>query len=261
MTAREPLAAPLSLWKCHYRKAAKFPFGSSRFIGDKHPQRFDNLLLGVPKRYPASNLNLGNNKKNKSNFIFPSAKFLVSLQIHNNLKMNTNNIIEIIKGDITKLKVDAIVNASNNSLLGGGGVDGAIHRAAGKQLLEECKLLGGCKTGDAKITKGYELPAAFVIHTVGPIWKGGNNNEDVFLKNAYQNSLSLTNHYDIKTIAFPSISTGAYGFPLKQAALIALTTMIDYVKYNHHLNKVYMVCFSEDDYQLYNETLESINRS
>ncbi|MEJ5350829.1 MAG: O-acetyl-ADP-ribose deacetylase [Melioribacteraceae bacterium] len=159
--------------------------------------------------------------------------------------------IEIIKGDITKLKVDAIVNAANNSLLGGGGVDGAIHRAAGPELLEECKKLGGCPTGEAKITKGYNLPAKFVIHTVGPIWHGGNYNEDELLANCYKNSLKLAVENGIKTIAFPSISTGAYRFPVERASKIAFNTVIEFLHKHNEIEKVIFCCFDDKTYSIY----------
>lgn len=159
--------------------------------------------------------------------------------------------IEILKGDITKIKVEAIVNAANSTLLGGGGVDGAIHRAAGPKLLEECRTLGGCLTGEAKITNGYNLPAKFVIHTVGPIWRGGNNNEDKLLANCYVNSLRLAVEHKIKTIAFPAISTGVYSFPLERATKIAIRTVKEFLSNNTSLEKVVFVCFSESDYKTY----------
>ena len=153
--------------------------------------------------------------------------------------------IEIVKGDITQLSVDAIVNAANESLLGGGGVDGAIHRAAGPKLLEECRKLNGCKTGEAKLTKGYNLKAKYVIHTVGPVWRGGNNNENQLLENCYQNSLRLAEKNSIKTIAFPAISTGVYGFPFNEASKIAFTTVRNF---RGSIEKVIFVLFSENDY-------------
>lgn len=160
-------------------------------------------------------------------------------------------IIKIIQGDITKLEVDAIVNAANTSLLGGGGVDGAIHRSAGPQLLQECKTLGGCKTGEAKITKGYKLPAKFVIHTVGPVWHGGKNNEDELLANCYKNSLKLSLKNNIKTIAFPCISTGVYGFPKERAAKIAITQTKNFLKDNKSIESVTFVCFDDESYGIY----------
>lgn len=165
--------------------------------------------------------------------------------------------IEIIKGDITKLKVDAIVNAANSSLLGGGGVDGAIHRAAGPRLLEECKELNGCKTGEAKITKGYNLPAKFVIHTVGPVWSGGNNDEDELLRNCYINSLILAKQNQIKTLAFPAISTGVYRFPLDRAAKIAISTVKDFLSNDDSLEKVVFICFDENTETIYKKTISN----
>ena len=159
--------------------------------------------------------------------------------------------IEIVQGDITKLVVDAIVNAANSSLLGGGGVDGAIHRAAGKDLLAECRTLNGCKTGEAKITKGYQLPAKYVIHTVGPVWHGGRQNEPELLKSCYKRSLQIATDYKLKSIAFPAISCGVYGYPFEQAAQIALNTAIDFQCQNTTLEKVIFVCFSQGNYQTY----------
>jgi O-acetyl-ADP-ribose deacetylase len=159
--------------------------------------------------------------------------------------------IEIIDGDITRQAVDAIVNAANNSLLGGGGVDGAIHRAAGPELLAECRTLHGCPTGEAKITKGYRLPAKFVIHTVGPIWQGGHAHEDELLANCYRNSLALAVTHGLTTIAFPSISTGVYGFPIERAAHIAIQTMKAFLDEHPALHQVTLVCFGQRDYQVY----------
>lgn len=164
-----------------------------------------------------------------------------------------NAEIEILIGDITKIKVDAIVNAANNSLLGGGGVDGAIHKAAGKQLLEECRLLNGCKTGEAKITQGYNLPAKFVIHTVGPIWKGGNNNEEYYLKSAYNNSLEAAKINNIHSIAFPAISAGIYGYPINFATEIALTTVYKYLQNDTNFTKIIFVCFNDYIYDIYRQ--------
>ena len=166
------------------------------------------------------------------------------------------NKIELIQGDITQLKVDAIVNAANKTLLGGGGVDGAIHKAAGSELKEECKTLNGCSTGEAKITKGYKLPAKYVIHTVGPVWNGGNNNEIKSLTNCYLKSLKLTSRHGLQTIAFPNISTGVYRFPKDKAADIAIATVTDYLKKDETIEKVYFVCFDDENYAIYKDKLE-----
>lgn len=157
--------------------------------------------------------------------------------------------IKVYQGDITSLKVDAIVNAANRSLLGGGGVDGAIHRAAGKGLLAECRTLNGCETGEAKITGGYDLPAKYVIHTVGPVWHGGNSNEDQLLENAYANSLKVAGENNVKTIAFPAISTGVYGFPKDRAAKIAINTIRKFLE-THDMD-VTLTAFSRDDAERY----------
>lgn len=154
-------------------------------------------------------------------------------------------VFKIVKGDITKWNADAIVNAANTSLLGGGGVDGAIHRAAGPKLLEECRGLHGCRTGEAKITKGYRLPASYVIHTPGPIWRGGNAGEETLLKACYQNCLRLAGEYECRTVAFPSISTGVYSYPLDQAARIAVSAILESAPQNPSIEEVCMVCFDD----------------
>lgn len=168
---------------------------------------------------------------------------------------NWKQRIHIIQGDITRQEVDAIVNAANESLLGGGGVDGAIHRAAGPELLAECQTLGECPTGQAKITQGYNLPAQWVIHTVGPVWRGGQHNENELLARCYRNSLSLAVEYSIRTIAFPAISTGVYGFPLDKATDIALSEMKKFSSTNSHTQQIRFVCFSSEVYEVYCQRL------
>jgi len=163
--------------------------------------------------------------------------------------------IELVLGDITQMDVDAIVNAANESLLGGGGVDGAIHRAAGPQLLEECRAIGGCPTGEARITKGYKLKARHVIHTVGPIWRGGQQNETLLLRNAYVNSLSLAQKHGLKSIAFPNISTGVYHFPKQSAAQIAIRAVEEFTAKNRFPERVVFVCFDQENYNIYKEIL------
>jgi len=164
--------------------------------------------------------------------------------------------IRLLKGDITKLEVEAIVNAANASLLGGGGVDGAIHQAAGPDLLKQCRTLGGCKTGEAKITKGYRLLAKWVIHTVGPVWGGANNKEDELLADCYRNSLRLAVDNSINTIAFPCISTGVYRFPKERAANIAVTQIKDFLKTNKSIESVAFVCFDEENFEIYKKLLD-----
>jgi O-acetyl-ADP-ribose deacetylase (regulator of RNase III) len=162
--------------------------------------------------------------------------------------------MEIIKADITTLSVDAIVNAANCSLLGGGGVDGAIHRAAGAQLFQECATLGGCATGEAKITKGYRLPARFVIHTVGPVWRGGKHNEPELLAGCYRSCFALALQHHLKSLAFPSISTGAYGYPLEKASKIALREIQSAIKQYPGLEKIVVACFDQKTLEVYQKT-------
>ena len=186
-------------------------------------------------------------------FFFIKAKRLL-FQI-TALFLLTMQRIELIKGDITQLKVDAIVNAANSSLLGGGGVDGAIHRAGGPAILEECRKIvakqGGCKTGEAVITTAGNLPARYVIHTVGPVWNGGNKNEASLLASCYNESLKLAANNKIASVAFPNISTGIYGYPKKEAAEVAIRSVTEFLTQNDFIEKVYFVCFDEENYQLY----------
>lgn len=167
-------------------------------------------------------------------------------------------IIEIIQGDITKQHVDAIVNAANKSLLGGGGVDGAIHRAAGPELLKECRTLNGCETGKAKITKGYNLPAKFVIHTPGPVWHGGKSNEAALLASCYRSCLELASEYGCETVDFPSISTGVYHFPLEKASVIAISAIKEYLADHPEIKCVRMVCFDEKTKKYYDNALANV---
>ncbi len=167
----------------------------------------------------------------------------------------TSDRISVIQGDITKIAVDAIVNAANTSLLGGGGVDGAIHRAAGPELLEACRALGGCPTGQARVTKGYRLPTKWVIHTVGPVWYGGDHNEPALLAMCYRNCLAVLRQHDIRTLAFPSISTGAFGYPVEKAARVAVTEVGHYLTTDSAVEHIYFMCFDRLTFDTYRQLL------
>ncbi|MCL1470253.1 O-acetyl-ADP-ribose deacetylase [Argonema antarcticum A004/B2] len=169
------------------------------------------------------------------------------------------NKVAVIEGDITKQQVDAIVNAANEALMPGSGVCGAIHRAAGEGLWEECKKLNGCETGDAKITKGYKLPAKWVIHTVGPVWEGGSYGEDELLAGCYRRCLELAEQHNIRAIAFPAISTGVYAFPLERAAKIAVTEISSFLERNTSVEQVILVCFSKSAYDCYLRVMKEIS--
>ena len=173
-----------------------------------------------------------------------------------------NTTIELLKGDITKLSVDAIVNAANSSLMGGGGVDGAIHKAGGPEILRECKDIvkrqGGCPAGEAVITTAGNLPSKYVIHTVGPIWKGGSENEEHLLSNCYKNSLNIAVQNGIKSIAFPNISTGVYKFPKKEAAAIAVKTVTEFIKAHDSIERIIFTCFGDENYEIYEDIIEEL---
>lgn len=166
--------------------------------------------------------------------------------------------IAVVEGDITRQRVDVVVNAANTTLLGGGGVDGAIHRAAGPELLEECRALGGCATGQAKITKGHLLPAKWVIHTVGPVWRDGSRGEDELLASCYRSCFALVEQHGIRTVAFPSISTGAYGFPMGRAARIAVTEAKKFLERNASIEKVLLVCFGKSAHDIHVQAVKEI---
>jgi O-acetyl-ADP-ribose deacetylase len=170
------------------------------------------------------------------------------------------NRLSVVEGDITRQNVEAVVNAANPSLLGGGGVDGAIHRAAGPALLEECRKLRGCATGEAKLTQGYRLPARWVIHTVGPVWRGGTHHEDDLLACCYRNCFALVEQHQIRSIAFPAISTGVYGFPLEQATRIAVAETVSFLTRNQTVEQVVFICFGQTAFACYTRTLNDVIR-
>lgn len=195
-------------------------------------------------------------ESNHSHFLVPSLLDIRHCRDESIVKKKEDSKIEIIQGDITKLDVDAIVNAANTTLLGGGGVDGAIHRGAGPELLAECRSLGGCRPGEAKITRGYRLPARFVIHTVGPVWTGGERHEPEILANCYRSSLELAVENGLNAIAFPAISCGAYGYPIHDAAQIAVNTTRGFLASEASIDNVIFVLFGEDIYDAYRKALQ-----
>jgi len=170
----------------------------------------------------------------------------------------TSRPIHLLMGDITRLTVDAVVNAANSSLLGGGGVDGAIHRAAGPKLLSACRLLGGCATGAAKATPGFELSAKWIFHTVGPVWAGGAKGEPALLAECYRGCLRLAAEHQVASIAFPCISTGVYRYPMQQACAVAVQTCVDFLRQESHRPEIYFVCFGREDWEIYHSALQSL---
>jgi len=192
-------------------------------------------------------------------FIRGHGPLLRGLHFSISVEVTMPPILRVVQGDITTLKVDAIVNAANSSLLGGGGVDGAIHRAAGPELLQECRLLGGCRTGEAKLTKGYRLPAKFIVHTVGPVWRGGTHGEPELLASCYRNSLQVAADHGAHSIAFPCISTGVYGYPVDLAARVAVETVSSLLPALGSIREVIFCCFSDGDFAVYRKLVNGIS--